>query len=120
MGNSSGVPKLRNDAAAGGMHGVCDQAPSAHLIRAPQSGGIGKAKAVSTDRGRFRDDQSSRSTLGIVFGLQRGRHVIHRPSAHAGERCHDDAIGQIQIAHTEWGKERLDGHDGAPGQGIKR
>jgi hypothetical protein len=35
MGNSAGVPKLRNDAAAGGMHGVCDQAPSAHLIRAP-------------------------------------------------------------------------------------
>src|ERR1700687_5784309 len=29
------------------------------------------------------------------FGLQRGRHVIHRPSAHAGERRHDDAIGQI-------------------------
>jgi len=54
------------------------------------------------------------------FGLQRGRHVIHRPSAHAGERCHDDAIGQIQIAHAEWGKERLDGHDGAHGQGIKR
>jgi len=33
-----GVPKLRHDASAGGMHGVCDQAPSAHLIRAPQSG----------------------------------------------------------------------------------
>src|ERR1700730_17886439 len=29
-------------------------------------------------------------------------------------------IGQIQIAHADWGKERLDGHDGAPGQGIKR
>jgi len=40
-----------------------------------------------TDRGRFRDDQSGRSLLGIVFGLQRGRHVIDRPSAHAGERC---------------------------------
>ena len=120
MGNSAGVPKLRNDASAGGMHGVCDQAPSAHLIRAPQSGGIGIAKAVSTDRGRFRDDQSGRSPLGIVFGLQRGRHVIDRPSAHAGERRHDDAIGQIQIAHADWGKERLDGHDGAPGQGIKR
>src|SRR5712671_7557620 len=38
-----------------------------------------------TDRGRFRDDQSGRSLLGIVFGLQRGRHVIDRPSAHAGE-----------------------------------
>jgi hypothetical protein len=43
--------------------------------------------------------------------------VIHRPSAHAGERCHDNTIGQIQIAHADWGKERLDGHDGAPGQG---
>jgi hypothetical protein len=26
-------------------------------------------------------------------------------------------IGQIQFAHADWGKERLDGHDGAPGQG---
>jgi len=31
MGNSAGVPKLRNDAAAGGMHGVCDEG----AIRAP-------------------------------------------------------------------------------------
>jgi hypothetical protein len=23
-------------------------------------------------------------------------------------------IGQIQFAHADWGKERLDGHDGAP------
>jgi len=44
--------------------------------------------------------------------------VIDRPSAHAGERCHDNAIGQIQIAHADWGKERLDGHDGAPEQGL--
>jgi hypothetical protein len=29
-------------------------------------------------------------------------------------------FGQIQIAHAGWGKERLDGHDGAPGQGVKR
>ena len=55
-----------------------------------------------------------------VFAQWIAAHVIHRPSAHAGERCHDDAIGQIQIAHAEWGKERLDGHDGAHGQGIKR
>src|ERR1700730_8876707 len=54
------------------------------------------------------------------LGLQRSRHVIDRPSAHAGERCHDNAIGQIQIAPADWGKERLGGHDGAPGQGIKR
>src|SRR5260370_39363231 len=52
--------------------------------------------------------------------LQRSRHVIDRPSAHAGERCHDNAIGQIQFAHADWGKERLGGHDVAPGQGIKR
>src|SRR6202035_2923201 len=47
-------------------------------------------------------------------------HVIDRPSAHAGERLHDDAIGQIHVAHADLGKERLDGHAGAPGQGIKR
>jgi hypothetical protein len=28
----------------------------------------------------------------IIFGLERGRHVIDRPGAHAGKRRHDDPI----------------------------
>src|SRR6266446_2129927 len=35
MGNSAGVPKLRDDAAAKGMHRVGDPTPSAHLFRTP-------------------------------------------------------------------------------------
>jgi hypothetical protein len=31
----AGVPKLRDDAAAGGMHGDCDQALYLHLFRTP-------------------------------------------------------------------------------------
>jgi hypothetical protein len=34
--------------------------------------------------------------------------MFDRAGAHAGERRHDDAIGQIEIAHADWGEERLD------------
>src|SRR5712672_480583 len=77
---------------------------------------VAKALCRSTQTQRPPDARRGRASLG----LQRSRHVIDQLSARAGQRSDDDAIGRIQIAHADWGKERLDGHDGAPGQGIKR
>ncbi len=107
MGDGAGMPELRDDAAAGSVHGVGDPAPSQHLLRAPQARRIGPAEAIGADRGGFGDDKSGRSALGVIFGLQRGRHVIGLTGAHAGERRHDDAIRQIEVAHADRGKERL-------------
>jgi len=73
---------------------------------------VGPAEAVGTDRGGFGDDQAGRGALGIVFGLQRCRHVVDRPGAHARQRRHDDPVGQVEIAHADRGEKGLEGHAG--------
>src|ERR1700720_3006311 len=62
--------------------------------------GCEEALRRSAQTQRPPDARRDRASLG----LQRSRHVIDRPSAHAGERCHDNAIGQIQIAPADWVK----------------
>jgi hypothetical protein len=69
------------------------------LLRAPKTWRVGPAEAVATDRGGFG------CALGIIFSLQRCRHVIDRPGAHARKRRHDDPIGQVEIAHADRGEE---------------
>src|SRR5277367_2582925 len=100
MGDGSGVPELRNHAAAGGVNGIGDATPSADLLLGPQAGRIGPAKSFRANRRGFRDDQSGRSTLRVIFGLQRSGHLIMRLRAHPGERRHDDAVRKIEVSHS--------------------
>jgi hypothetical protein len=105
MGDGAGVPELGDNSATGVVHGVGDPAPSPHLLRAPKTWRVGPAEAVGTDRGGFGDNQAGRGALGIIFSLQRCRHVIDRPGAHARKRRHDDPTGQVEIAHADRGEE---------------
>src|SRR5579862_5649361 len=92
------------------MDGFCDTSPSADLLVRPEAGCIGPAKSFPANRGRLGDDQSSRSTLRVVFCLQGRRHVIMRLRTHARERRHNDAVRKIEISHSIWCKKRLIRH----------
>src|SRR5260221_14495581 len=107
MRDCAGVPELCNDAAADCMDGVRDASPSANLLLRPEAWCIGPAKSFRANRGRFGDDQSSRSTLRIILRLQGRGHVIMRLGTHPGERRHDDAVRKIEVSHSIWCEERL-------------
>jgi hypothetical protein len=50
---------------------------------------------IVTDRRPFRDDETRRSPLSIVLGVQRGRHAVGSRT-HSRERRHDDSIWKLQ------------------------
>src|ERR1700741_85964 len=61
-------------------------------------------------RGGLGDDQSSRSTLGVVLCLQGRGHVIMRLRTHAGEWRHDDPVRKIEVSHPIWCEKWLIRH----------
>src|SRR6202030_1029277 len=110
MRDRAGVPELRNEAAAGCMHGIRDTSPSADLLLRPEAGCIGPAKSFRANRGGLGDDQSGRSTLRVILCLQCRGHMIMRLCAHPGERRHDDAVRKIEVSHPIWCEKWLTPH----------
>src|ERR1700679_398827 len=92
------------------MDGIRDTPPSADLLLRPQTRRIGPSKSFRANRGGLGDEQSGRSTLRVIFRLQRCRHMIVGVGAHPSERRHHDAIRQIKISHPIWREKRLTRH----------
>ena len=54
---------------------------------------------------RFGNDQSRRSPLCIIFGIHFRRNIIRLSRPAAGQRRHDNTIGQFDIAHPQRGQQ---------------
>jgi hypothetical protein len=114
MRNGARMPELGDNAPAGSVDGIGQAAPAANLLFGPQARRIRPTEPLRADRDPFGHDQAGCGALGIVFGLQRGRHLVIRPGAHSGKRRHDDPIGQIEITHPIGRKQRLGRHERFP------
>src|ERR1700730_18447782 len=110
MRDRAGVPELSDDPSAGGVDCVRNPSPTAHLLCAPQTGCVGPAESFGADGRRFGNNQSRGSALGIAVRLNLSGHVVDRTRPHPRQRCHDNSVRQIEIAHSKWGKERLSRH----------
>src|ERR1700737_3766178 len=112
MREPSGVPQGGADPSAGGVDRVRHPSPTAHLLRAPQAGRVGPAESLRADGCCFGDDQSRGSALGIVVRLKLSRHMVDRTRPHPRQRCHDNPVRQIEIAHSKWSKKPVSRHVG--------
>jgi hypothetical protein len=100
MGDPADVPQLQEDLAAGAVDGFGDVGPAAYLIVGPDARGVRVADAHRRDRSGFAEDQAGRGALYVVLGHQRVRHSAFVGAA-AGQRGHDDAVGQFQVAQFD-------------------
>src|ERR1700679_242891 len=110
MRDCAGVPELCNHAAAGSMDGIRDASPSADLLLRPQTWRISPAESFRANRCGLRDDQSGRSTLGVILRLQASGHMIVGVGTHPSERRHDDAVRKIEVSHSIGCEKRLIRH----------
>ena len=104
MGRTAHVPELDDDLAAGCMDRVGDPLPPPHLLVVVEARSVDPSgRLLGDDRG-FADDQSCRRPLPVVFDHE----VVGNPvgtGATPGERGHDHAVGQLEIAGRE-GREK--------------
>src|ERR1700674_4557338 len=64
-----------------GLPDFCLPSDLYNFVDGPEPTGLYSTRTPMLNFQRMLKLRSSRTPLGIVFGLQRGRHVIHRPSA---------------------------------------
>ena len=100
MGDAAYVPDLREDAAAGVVDGGGDGLPCFDLLLGPDAGDVAVAYAEGVDGGAFGDDEAGAGALGVVLDGEGGGDVVGG-SAEAGERGHDDAVGELQVAYLD-------------------
>ncbi|MNY04289.1 hypothetical protein D3C86_1369560 [compost metagenome] len=100
VGDAADVPQLQDDPPAGGVHGLGDVLPALYLLGGPDAGGVRVADAHRRDRGGFADDQAGAGALHVVLGHQRAGYAAGLGAA-AGQRGHDHAVGQLQIAYLD-------------------
>ncbi|MNO54146.1 hypothetical protein D3C76_446110 [compost metagenome] len=100
VGDTAHVPQLQEDASARAVHGLGDVVPATHLFIVPDTRGIRVADAHRRDRGRFAEDQPGAGALDVVLGHQCIGHAALVGAA-AGQRRHDDAVGQLQVAERD-------------------
>jgi hypothetical protein len=104
VAGAASVPELQDDAATGRVHGVGRALPAGDLRLAVDARLAPERRLPGHGHRRFRDDQASAGALGVVLGDQRARDmVVFGPAA--GERRHEDAIGQLKVACVE-GREQ--------------
>ena len=109
VGDTANVPQLQENAPASAVHGLGDVMPAAHLLVVPDAGRVGVADAHRADRCRFAENQAGTGALHVVFGHQRIGHTAFIGTA-AGQRGHDDAVGQLYVAQLDRIEKR--GHNG--------
>ena len=105
MGSPSHVPQLEEDPSATGMDGVRCQPPAFRHGVGIDPGRIEPAVGLLGDSGRLGDDETGRTTLGVVFGHQ-GVGSPRRAGTRTGERRHHDAVGKREIAELKRLEER--------------
>ena len=108
VAGAAAVPDLQEDAAAGLVYGVGDFFPAGNLGGVVDAGFVPEGGVALDGHGGFGDQQAGTGALGIVGGHQVAGDVAVFGAA-AGERRHQDAVGEQQGA----GLQRLEegGHE---------
>ena len=78
----------------------------------PEAGDVGVADAEGVDGCAFGEDEAGGGALGVVVGHDGRGDVVGR-AAEAGERGHEDAVGEVEVAELDgveegWHVETLD------------
>jgi hypothetical protein len=89
------VHDLGDDAPSGGVHRVRDGLPAGNLLGLDKTGLAGKSLACVAWVRSLTDEQAERSALGVMQGNKLTGHP-GGTGANAGERCHDEPIGQLE------------------------
>ena len=110
MRNSSDMPELNGDPAAGRMHGIGHFLPAGDLLRRMDPRRARVAVALGADRRSLGQDQAGGRALAVILDDQVGRHIAGT-GAVARQRRHDDAVGQFDGAEAQRGEEI--GHAGS-------
>ena len=82
------------------MDGIGDQLPAGHLRIAMDARRERVALALRCHLGGFADDQTGAGPLRVIERVQRMGHIACA-GATTRQRGHDDAVGQVEIAHAE-------------------
>ena len=104
------VHQLHHDAAAFGMDGIGNLAPARDLFGRVDARRAPVALAGGGRLGAFGDDQAGSGALAVIFHHQVGRHVA-RPGAVTRHRCHDDAVGKLDVTQLAR-REKVVAHHG--------
>ncbi|MNE74126.1 hypothetical protein D3C80_1701800 [compost metagenome] len=100
MGNAPHMPQLQEDPSASAMHRLGHVGPAAHLVVGPDAGGVGVANAHGSHRGGFAEDQAGTGALYVVLGHKGVGHAAFVCAA-TGQRRHDDAVRQFEVAEGD-------------------
>jgi len=96
MRDPAHVPELDDDLAARGVDRVGHAPPAGQLFFRIQAGHVGIALALVADGRGFRDQQAGAGALAVIGGRDGQGYGARRPVA--GQRGHDDAVGELQVA----------------------
>ena len=97
--------KLREDPAAGIMHGICHRPPGNGLFFGEQARHVDGTDRLPTDPGGLGHDQAGRSALAIIVDVKLGRDqrgVLGSPTGHGG---HHHAVLQQHLGKAIGGQE---------------
>jgi hypothetical protein len=83
------------------VDGVGDEAPAANLFVGVHAGGENIAQALLRNLCRLADDQPGARALAVIFRHQFIGDLAATNGAVAGQRRHDDAVVQRQVAQDE-------------------
>src|SRR5579872_6273546 len=101
------MPELRVYQAALFVNGISHATPSPNLPGTPKTRSIGPAVSIWADLSAFADDETGRGALGVVFSVQFGGNMTGVGRAHPGQRCHNDPVRQLQLAHPNRSEKGL-------------
>ncbi|MNC53903.1 hypothetical protein D3C75_1033550 [compost metagenome] len=100
MRDAPDMPQLQEDPPAGAMNGLGDVGPAAHLVIGPDTRGVRITDTHWRHRSGFAEDQAGAGTLHVVLGHQRVGYPAFIGAA-AGQRSHDDAVRQFEVAEGD-------------------
>jgi hypothetical protein len=119
MRRTAHVPELDDDLAAGRVDCVGDPLPPLNLLLVVETGCVDPTGRLLGDDRRLADDQPCRRPLPVVFDHE----VVGNPvgtGATPGERGHDHAVGQFEIAGREGSEETVHAMSLAEANGFLR
>ena len=105
MRNGADVPELGHDLAAFGVHRVSREPPAGLLFGAVDARRTHITLARWQHLGALGDDQSGTGALCVVLGDQRVGGVGAWRGATAGQRRHEDAVGNVNGANAQRRKQ---------------
>ena len=82
------------------MDGSGDGLPEFGLFLGPEAGDVGVAYPEGVDGSAFGDDEAGGGALGIVLSHDRGG-VVVGGATEAGKGCHEDAVGEVEVAELD-------------------